>query len=583
MKKLFTHLKQYRKECVLGPLFKFFEACLELAVPLVVSSIIDHGIADGDGGYVLRMSLLLVAFGAIGLLFSVVAQYFSAKAAVGFAARLKHALFAHIQGFSCAEVDRVGTSTLITRMTSDMNQVQTGLNLTLRLLLRSPFVVFGALVMALTIDVPVALVFVGVIPLLSVVIFFIMLTCIPRYGRVQTKVDGILRRTRQNLHGVRVVRAFRREEGEIASFEKENQELTSMQKSVGRLSAALNPLTYVLINLAVILLLRQGAIRVSTGGMTQGEVVAMYNYMSQILVELVKLANLIITVTKAVASMKRIGKVMELPSSEAEVLDSPDGAPLHEAADLSSPAIEFRHVTFRYHETGEAALSDVSFSLRRGETLGVIGGTGSGKSTLVNLIPRLYSASEGQVLVDGVDVSTLPLEGLRRKIGLVPQKPLLFSGTIAEQLRFGSEDATDEELLSALSLARGEDILRTKEDGLAATVAAFGKNFSGGQRQRLTIARALVRQPRILILDDSASALDLETEAQLRKNLQAMKGNTTVVIVSQRTSSIRHADKIIVLDEGKAVGIGTHEELLGNCAVYREIYDSQYGGEEVRA
>ncbi len=576
MKKLFVYLKPYRKESVLGPLFKFFEACLELAVPLVVAAIIDHGIARADTSYVVLMCLLLVLFGAVGLAFSLTAQYFSAKAAVGFTTGLKQALFEHLQGFSYGELDDLGTSTLITRMTSDMNQVQTGLNLTLRLLLRSPFVVFGAMVMAFTVDASSALIFVGIIPVLFAVVFAIMLACIPLYSRVQGKLDGVLSRTRENVRGVRVIRAFGKEQEEIKDFQKANSDLTRMQKTVGRISALLNPLTYALINVAVLLLIRVGAIRVDAGNMTQGQVVAMYNYMSQILVELIKFANLVINVTKSIACAGRIEAVLSMPATDCEQSASCEGDFSDEDKE---EAVCFSGVSFHYKNGGNV-LSDISFTVKRGERVGIIGGTGSGKSTLINLIPRFYSASEGNVSVFGQNVCKLKADSLRKRIGVVPQKALLFHGTIRDNLKFGAPDAEDEDMLAALERAQGSDILVAKEGGLDAVITRRGENLSGGQRQRLTIARALVRQPDILILDDSASALDYATDARLRRAIQEMDGNMTVFIVSQRTASISNADKIIVLDDGHMVGMGTHSELLAGCTVYREIHQSQGGREE---
>ena len=580
MRKLLIYLKGYRLESVLAPVFKLLEAAMELTVPLIVASMIDRGIADSDSPHVVKMSLLLVAFGAVGLFFTLIAQYFAAKASVGFASRLKHALFAHIQTFSYKELDDVGTSTLVTRMTSDMNQVQTGLNLTLRLLLRSPFIVFGAMLMALTIDLPTALVFVFIIPFLFLAVFAVMLACIPLYKKVQGILDRVVSRVRQNIRGVRVIRAFGREKEELTGFCGENGELTGMQKRVGRISALLNPLTYVLINLAVILLIRQGALRVDSGAMTQGQVVAMYNYMSQILIELIKFANLIINMTKSVACAKRIGDALDIKGSEEEVLQ--EQAYEHVADPSQGASIEFRHVSFRYHEGSADALSDLTFTLDPGETVGIIGGTGAGKSTLVNLIPRFYEPTEGQVLIDGADVADLPLSHLRGKIGIVPQKAILFSGTLADQVRFGKSDATDEEIIEAMKSAQAADVSAAREEGLSAEVSYGGSNFSGGQRQRLTIARALVRKPSILIFDDSSSALDFATDARLRKEIKSMQGNATVLLVSQRTSSIRHADKIIVLEDGRAVGIGTHESLLESCEVYREIHHSQFeeGGDD---
>ena len=575
--KLLVYLKDYRRESVLGPLFKLLEATFELIVPLVVAAIIDRGIGTADKGYILRMCLVLVALGLIGLLCSVTAQtaqYFAARAAVGFTTKLRHALYSHIQGFSYRTLDRVGISTLITRMTSDMNQVQTGVNLVLRLLLRSPFVVFGAMVMAFTIDSRAALWFVAVIPVLSAVVFGIMLVSIPLYRKVQGLLDRVLGATRENLTGVRVLRAFGKEEAEVAAFERKNEALTAMQKHVGHISALMNPVTYVIINLAILLLIHTGALRVEAGVITQGAVVALYNYMSQILVELIKLANLIINITKSVACGKRIQSVLDMPAGEAVQADAPRGDARYR--------VQFDHAGIRYNEGADESLSDVNLAVRPGETVGVIGGTGSGKSTLVQLIPRFYEATQGRVLVDGIDVRALDPAQLRARIGIVPQKAVLFKGTIRENLLWGNASATDEQLMQAVHTAQADDVLRAK-GGLDAEIEQAGRNLSGGQRQRLTIARALVRRPDILILDDSASALDFATDAALRKALRELDYRPTVFIVSQRTSSIRHADRIVVLDDGRAAGIGTHEELLENCQVYREIYDSQFKKEAAQA
>ena len=574
MKKLFTYLKDYRRESVLGPLFKLLEASFELIVPLVVAAIIDRGIGTADKGYILRMCLVLVALGLIGLVCSVTAQYFAAKASVGFVTKLRHALYSHIQRFSYQTLDRVGISTLITRMTSDMNQVQTGLNLALRLLLRSPFVVFGAMIMAFTIDAKAALWFAAAIPALSVVVFGIMLVSIPLYKKVQGLLDQVLAATRENLTGVRVLRAFGKEEAEVAAFERKNEALTAMQKHVGHISALMNPVTYVIINLAILLLIHTGALRVEAGVITQGAVVALYNYMSQILVELIKLANLIINITKSVACGKRIQSVLDMPAGEAVQADAPRGDARYR--------VQFDHAGIRYNEGADESLSDVNLAVRPGETVGVIGGTGSGKSTLVQLIPRFYEATQGRVLVDGIDVRALDPAQLRARIGIVPQKAVLFKGTIRENLLWGNASATDEQLMQAVHTAQADDVLRAK-GGLDAEIEQAGRNLSGGQRQRLTIARALVRRPDILILDDSASALDFATDAALRKALRELDYRPTVFIVSQRTSSIRHADRIVVLDDGRAAGIGTHEELLENCQVYREIYDSQFKKEAAQA
>lgn len=573
MKKLICYLKEYKKESVLGPLFKLLEATLELFVPLVVAAIIDTGIGNQDRGYVVKMCLVLVLLGLIGLAFSVTAQYFAAKAAVGFVTKIRHVLFGHIQKLSYAELDTQGTSTLITRMTSDMNQVQNGVNLTLRLLLRSPFVVIGAMVMAFTIDVKAALVFVVGIPALAVVVFGVMLACIPLYRKVQNRLDKVLGLTRENLTGVRVLRAFCKEEEQEAEFQKQNQTLTDTQKFVGRISALLNPLTYVIINVAIIALIWIGAIRVDLGIITQGAVVALYNYMSQILTELIKLANLIINITKSVACGNRIQSVLEVEPSVKDRAAMLSGAG---EAGKSAYSVVFEHAGIRYPDAAQEAVSDITLNVRPGETIGIIGGTGSGKSSLINLIPRFYDCSSGAVYVDGRNVCTYGLTELRDKIGVVPQKSVLFAGTIRSNMQWGKPDATDEEIFAALEIAQAKDVVSKKEKGLDTEVEQGGKNFSGGQRQRLTIARALVKQPEILILDDSSSALDFATDAALRMAIGSMKHKPTLFIVSQRTSAIQYADKIVVLDDGSVVGIGTHEELMNTCEVYREIYDSQY-------
>ena len=573
MKKLLCYLKEYKKESVLGPLFKLLEATLELFVPLVVAAIIDTGIGNQDRGYVVKMCLVLVLLGLIGLAFSVMAQYFAAKAAVGFVSKIRHVLFGHIQKLSYAELDTQGTSTLITRMTSDMNQVQNGVNLTLRLLLRSPFVVIGAMVMAFTIDVKAALVFVVGIPALAVVVFGVMLACIPLYRKVQNRLDKVLGLTRENLTGVRVLRAFCKEEEQEAEFQKQNQILTDTQKFVGRISALLNPLTYVIINVAIIALIWIGAIRVDLGIITQGAVVALYNYMSQILTELIKLANLIINITKSVACGNRIQSVLEVEPSVKDRAAMLSGAG---EAGKSAYSVVFEHAGIRYPDAAQEAVSDITLNVRPGETIGIIGGTGSGKSSLVNLIPRFYDCSSGAVYVYGRNVCTYGLTELRDKIGVVPQKSVLFAGTIRSNMQWGKPDATDEEIFAALEIAQAKDVVSKKEKGLDTEVEQGGKNFSGGQRQRLTIARALVKQPEILILDDSSSALDFATDAALRMAIGSMKHKPTLFIVSQRTSAIQYADKIVVLDDGSVVGIGTHEELMNTCEVYREIYDSQY-------
>ena len=575
MKKLLFYLKQYRRESILGPLFKLLEATLELFVPLVVAAVIDRGIFNNDTEYIVRMCLVLVALGAVGLAFSVTAQYFAARAATGFVKQVRHALFAHIQQLSYAQLDHVGASTLVTRMTSDVNQVQNGVNLTLRLLLRSPFVVFGAMVMAFTIDVPSAMIFVVTIPVLSVVVFGIMLACIPLYKKVQQKLDRVLAATRGNLTGVRVLRAFYKEEEEQAAFAARNEELTATQKFVGRISALMNPVTYVIINLAIIALIRTGAIRVEAGLLTQGSVVALYNYMSQILTELIKLANLIINITKSVACGNRIQSVLEI---------APD-MPVEPQLPAGDAALEVQldNAGLTYPGAADAALSGVELRVRPGETVGIIGGTGCGKSTLVQMIPRFYDATEGAVRVEGRDVRAWQPEKLRARIGIVPQKAVLFHGTIRDNLLWGNPNADDEALWAALRTAQAEEVVRGKPEGLDAIVEQGGRNFSGGQRQRLTIARALVRRPAILILDDSASALDFATDAALRRALRELQPTPTIFIVSQRTSSLQHADQILVLDDGRPVGLGRHEELLQSCGVYREIYDSQFKKEAGQA
>ncbi len=574
MKKLLVYLKGYRKECILAPLFKMLEASFELFVPLVIKQIIDVGIENQDMAYVWKMAGVLLALAVIGLTCSLTAQYFAAKAAVGFSTKLKHVVYDHIQKLSFSEVDDLGTSTLITRMTSDMNQVQNGVNMVLRLFLRSPFIVFGAMIMAFTIDWKAAMVFVVAIPLLSIVVFGIMLISIPKFKKVQEGLDRVLGITRENLTGVRVIRAFHQEEQERESFRDSNERLTRLQLVVGRISAFMNPATYVIVNAAIIALLWTGAVRVNIGILTQGDVVALYNYMNQILVELVKLANLIITITKAVACGNRIQSVLEQESTQtfAEKPVKENGKP--------EVVVDFRDVSFAYHTEGEEALRHLELQVKRGETIGVIGGTGSGKTSLVHLIPRFYDATAGTVLVDGVDVKDYPKEQLRKKIGIVMQKAVLFKGTIRENLRWGNEEATDEELWQALRIAQAEEVVDKKDGKLDAMISQGGKNLSGGQRQRLTIARALVRKPEILILDDSTSALDYATDAKLRKALREMEEKTTVFIVSQRTVSIQQADRIIVLDDGNVVDIGTHEELLKRCEIYQEIYYSQNKKEE---
>ncbi len=569
MKKIFSFLKGYVKESILGPLFKLLEASLELIVPLIIARLIDNGIVKADKPYIVKMCLLLVLLGAVGLAFSVTAQYFAAKASCGFASKMRYALFGHIQKLSYSEIDNIGTSTLITRMTTDSNQVQTGLNLTLRLLLRSPFVVFGAMIMAFTIDVKSALTFVVVIPLLCIVVFGIMLISIPLYKKVQTRLDGVLGKTRENLHGARVIRAFCQEDEQIAEFKKRNEALTDMQKFVGKISALMNPITYILINAATLLLIYTGAVEVRLGNLTQGQVVALYNYMGQILVELVKMASLIISITKSLASAGRIEKVLETESNmvygSKTLTDLGDG-------------ITFNNVSFRYSGASEDSIRNISFTAKKGETIGIIGGTGSGKSSLINLIPRFYDATDGEITIDGKPISEFSKDGLREAIGIVPQKAVLFSGTIRENMKWGNPHATDEEILSAIAIAQGSEIVKDK-GWLDARVEQGGKNLSGGQRQRLTIARALVKKPKILILDDSASALDYATDAALRRAIAENTKDTTVFIVSQRASSVMHADKIILLDDGEPVEIGTHEDLLITAPIYKEIYETQFGGE----
>ncbi len=574
MKKILVFLKDYKKESVVAPLFKMLEAIFELIVPLVVAQIIDIGITNQDTGYIFSRCGILILLAVIGLVCAVSAQFFAAKAAVGFATQLRSALFSHIQKFSYADVDEIGTSTLITRMTSDVNQLQSGVNMVLRLFMRSPFVVFGAMIMAFTVDVKVALVFVVAIPLLSVVVFGVMLITMPLYKKVQAALDKVLGKTRENLAGALVIRAFNKEEKEIEEFNESNEILTNMQLLVGRISALMNPVTIVIVNIATIVIIWIGANQVYTGFLTQGEVVALVSYMSQILVELVKLANLIILITKAVACGNRVADVLNREPAIKEKNSNPI------PADMTSPMVAFENVAMNYGKSSEEALSNITFEAERGQTIGVIGGTGSGKSTLINLIPRFYDVSKGAVLLEGTDVREYPLAQLREKVGVVPQKAVLFHGTIAENLRWGNENATEEELWKAIELAQAVDVVKGKEEGLDHMVEQGGRNLSGGQKQRLTIARALVKNPDVLILDDSASALDFATDAKLRSALQTITENRTIFIVSQRTSSIQHADKIIVLDDGEAVGIGTHSELLKTCEVYKEIYDSQFKKEE---
>lgn len=583
MKKLLVYLKDYKKESVLGPLFKLLEATFELIVPLVMAAIIDTGVATGDKSYIMKMCMVLVLLAVIGLTCSITAQYFAAKAAVGFATKLRHALFAHIERLSFTEMDTVGTATLITRMTSDVNQVQNGVNLVLRLFLRSPFIVFGAMVMAFTIDVKAALVFVVTIPLLSIIVFGIMLISIPLYKKVQSALDKVLGITRENLTGSRVIRAFNKEDDEKVHFNENNDLLTRAQIYVGKISALMNPLTYVIINGAIVVLVWTGAVRVDNGYITQGEVVALINYMSQILVELVKLANLIININKSIACGNRIQSIFEMQPSITDGSGQKVDKVQTDTADRSEEAeyaVEFSHVGLTYAGAGDESLTDIDFKVKKGETIGIIGGTGSGKSSVVNLIPRFYDVTSGFIKVDGKDVKDYPLEELRGKIGTVLQKAVLFHGTIRENLKWGNPDATEEDLNRAITVAQAKEFVDNKEGRFDFEIEQGGKNLSGGQRQRLTIARAVVKKPEILILDDSASALDFATDAALRKAIREMEGETTVFIVSQRAASIQHADRIVVLDDGKIVGLGTSEELLESCEVYQEIYNSQFKKQE---
>lgn len=577
MKQLMMYLKDYKKESILAPLFKLLEAFFELLVPLVMANIIDYGISNRNMGYIGKMGLLLLLLGVVGLASSITAQFFAAKAAVGFSTKLRQALFDHIEDLSFTDIDKAGTSTMITRMTSDVNQVQSGVNMTLRLFLRSPIIVFGAMIMAFTIDVKCALIFVVAIPLLSVVVFGIILSTIPLYKKVQSKLDQVLGITRENLTGVRVIRAFHQEAKEADRFRENNEALSAMQIFVGKISACMNPVTYIIVNGAIIALIYTGAVQVNIGNLSQGEVVAIINYMNQILVELVKLANLIVTMTKALACAERVASVFEIGADATEdekkaALDNSIAAKVDEKA----PFLNFNHVSLTYQGAGAPTLQDMNFTVNRGDTVGIIGGTGSGKTSLVNLIPGFYPATEGEILLEGRDIKTMGDEELRGRIGVVPQKAVLFKGTIRSNLQWGKPDATEEEMWRALELAQASEVVDGKPGKLDATVAQNGKNFSGGQRQRLTIARALVRNPEILILDDSASALDYATDAKLRAAIRTLEDKTTTFIVSQRASTIRHADKIIVLDDGEIVGMGTHDELLKDCTVYQEIYYSQY-------
>lgn len=568
------YLKDYKKESILAPLFKLLEAFFELMVPLVMANIIDYGISNRNMGYIGKMGLVLLLLGVVGLASSITAQFFAAKAAVGVSTKLRQALFDHIEDLSFTDIDKAGTSTMITRMTSDVNQVQSGINMTLRLFLRSPIIVFGAMIMAFTIDVKCALIFVVAIPLLSIVVFGIILSTIPMYKKVQSKLDQVLGITRENLTGVRVIRAFHQEAKEEERFRENNEALSAMQIFVGKISACMNPVTYVIVNGAIIALIYTGAVQVNIGNLSQGEVVAIINYMNQILVELVKLANLIVTMTKALACAERVASVFDIGADAAYV--GAQNQKLADKVDKSAPFLDFKHVSLTYQGAGAPTLQDMNFTVNRGDTVGIIGGTGSGKTSLVNLIPGFYPATEGEILLEGRDIRTMSDEELRGRIGVVPQKAVLFKGTIRSNLQWGKPDATEVEMWKALELAQASEVVDGKPGKLDATVAQNGKNFSGGQRQRLTIARALVREPEILILDDSASALDYATDAKLRAALRTLEDKTTTFIVSQRASTIRHADKIIVLDDGEIAGVGTHDELLKDCTIYQEIYYSQY-------
>lgn len=570
------YLKDYKKESILAPLFKLLEAFFELMVPLVMANIIDYGISNRNMGYIGKMGLLLLLLGVVGLASSITAQFFAAKAAVGVSTKLRQALFDHIEDLSFTDIDKAGTSTMITRMTSDVNQVQSGINMTLRLFLRSPIIVFGAMIMAFTIDVKCALIFVVAIPLLSIVVFGIILSTIPMYKKVQSRLDQVLGITRENLTGVRVIRAFHQEAKEEERFRENNEALSAMQIFVGKISACMNPVTYIIVNGAIIALIYTGAVQVNIGNLSQGEVVAIINYMNQILVELVKLANLIVTMTKALACADRVDSVFEIGADAAYAEKSVQNQKLVDKVDKKAPFLNFKHVSLTYQGAGAPTLQDMNFTVNRGDTVGIIGGTGSGKTSLVNLIPGFYPATEGEILLEGRDIRTMSDEELRGRIGVVPQKAVLFKGTVRSNLQWGKPDATEEEMWKALELAQASEVVDGKPGKLDATVAQNGKNFSGGQRQRLTIARALVREPEILILDDSASALDYATDAKLRAALRTLEDKTTTFIVSQRASTIRHADKIIVLDDGEIAGMGTHDELLKDCTVYQEIYYSQY-------
>ena len=575
MRKLLVHMKGYIKESIISPLFKLFEACFELLVPLLVANIIDVGIANEDKNYVAKMCLIMALFGFIGLACSLIAQYYAAKASVGFATEVKHFLFTHIQTFSYTEIDTLGTSTLITRMTSDMNQIQNGVNLTLRLFMRSPFIVFGAMAMAFTVDKKSAMVFTVAIPILSIIVFGIMCLTIPLYKKVQQKLDKVLGITRENLQGVRVIRAFGQESKEEEKFKSATSDLNKMQKYVGKISALMNPMTYAILNIAISVLIWKGAIQVNIGNLSQGEVVALYNYMSQILIELIKLANLIINITKAVACGNRVQSIFEIKTSINDTILIPE-----EVDTIYS--VEFNKAYLKYATSNETSLDNIDFKVQKGEVIGIIGGTGSGKTSLVNLIGRFYDTCDGEVLVNGINVKDYPMEILREKIGIVPQKAVLFRGTIRDNMKWGNPDADDEAIYEAIEIAQATDILNAKPDGLNSYIEQGGKNLSGGQRQRFTIARALVKRPEILILDDSASALDYATDAALRSAIAKIDYSPTIFIVSQRTSSIMHSDKIVVLDDGKIVGIGKHNDLLSSCSVYSEIYNSQFRKEDER-
>lgn len=580
MKMIWKYLRDYKKECVFAPLFKMLEAIFELFVPLVVAQIIDQGIGNSDQGMIVKMCLLLAALAVVGLTCSITAQFFAAKAAVGCATGMRHSLFSHIESLSFSEMDTIGTSTLITRMTSDINQVQNGVNLVLRLFLRSPFIVFGAMIMAFTIDLKAALVFVAAIPVLAVIVFGIMLSTRPLYKKVQAGLDKILGITRENLTGVRVIRAFNKQESEVAHFKASNQELNTLQKFVGKISGLMNPLTYVVINVSIIVLIWIGAVRVNSGNLTQGQVVALYNYMSQILVELIKLANLIINITKSLACAGRITNMFDVKSSMADGTKAEVADMKNQQMREKDAVVEFKNVSLRYQGAGDESLTNINFRINKGQTIGIIGGTGSGKSSVVNLIPRFYDATEGQVLIDGMDVREYSIHSVRDKVGIVMQKALLFSGTIRENIRWGKKDATDEEIMEALDIAQATEFVEKKDGKLDSYVDQGGKNLSGGQRQRLTIARAIVKKPEILILDDSASALDFATDAALRGAIRNMKNAPTVFIVSQRAASLMYADQIIVMDDGQVADIGTHEDLLRRCEVYQEIYYSQFKKED---